>query len=85
MNAIISFGSAGIAISSAILSFGIPLIVVENYVLKNDKWKKYWKQILTLPLSKRKNQIAVTCVTIILIMAIYCAIYALCIPYMSHI
>lgn len=81
---IISFGSAGIAISSVILSFGIPLIVVENYVLKNDVWEKYWKQILELPLSKRKNLIVATCVTIILFVAIYVAIYSLCIPNMRQ-
>ena len=79
------FGLAGIAITSVILSFGIPLLVVEKYVLKNDVWEKYWKQVVTLPLSKRKNLIAVTYVIVILFLAIYCAIYALCIPNMSRI
>lgn len=79
---IIGFGSASIAVTSVLLSFGIPLIVIENYVLKNDVWEKYWKQILTLPLSKRKKLITVSCIIVILFVAIYCAIYILCIPNM---
>lgn len=82
---IMNFGAAGIAITSVILSFGIPLIVVENYVLKNDVWGKYWKQILALPVSKRKNLMAITCIIVILFVIIYCAIYMLCIPNMRHI
>ena len=62
---IISLGSAGIALASVLLSFGIPLIVVENYVLKNDAWERYWKQMGTLPLSERKNLIAVSCIIVI--------------------
>lgn len=82
---IINLGVAGIAITSVVLSFGIPLIVVENYVLKNDVWRKYWKQILALPVSKRKKLIAITCIIVILFVIIYCAIYMLCIPNLRHI
>lgn len=82
---IINFGVAGIAIVSVILSFGIPLIVVEKYVLKNDVWGMYWKQILLLPVSKRNKLIAITCIVVILFVIIYCAIYMLCIPNMRHI
>lgn len=81
----INLGVAGIAITSVILSFGIPLIVVENYVLKNDVWREYWKQILALPVSKRKNLIAITCIIVILFVVIYCTIYMLCIPNLRHI
>lgn len=80
----ISFGAASVAITSVLLSFVIPLIIVENYVLKNGVWEKYWKQILASTSSKRNYLIITTCIIVILFVVIYCAIYLLCIPNMRQ-
>ena len=81
---IVCLGLTGIAIISLILSFGIPIMVVEYYVLKNDIWKEYWKQIFALPQSKRRKIIAVACIVVILFIITYCVIFILCFTHVRH-
>ena len=76
----LSLGAIGVAIISVLFSFGIPLVIIEHYVFRNIVWENYWKQIVSFPLSKRNRLITISCAILILFVALYCAIYLLCIP-----
>ena len=63
-----------------VLSFVLPIIIVEKYVLNNNELKKYWKQILAMPSYKRRKLILTTCMIAIILKTLICITYIVCIP-----
>ncbi len=63
-----------------ILCFGIPLYITEHFVLKNDIWLVYWKQLFTMSSKKRRKIIIYSCLAKIGIWLLYFTVYIVCIP-----
>ena len=67
-------------ILSMLLCFGIPFLMVEYFVLKDDIWMKYWKQIEVMSSCERRKTMIITCITYICLLAVYLIVYITCMP-----
>ena len=67
-----------------VLSFVLPIIVLRKYVLNDDELKKYWKQMLVMPLSKRRKLILITCIIAIVLKSLFCLTWIICIPIINN-
>lgn len=63
-----------------LLCFGIPFLMVEYFVLKDDIWMKYWKQIEVMSSCERRKTMIITCITYICLLAMYLIVYITCMP-----
>ena len=62
------------------LPFAIPLIWFELFVIKDDTWMKYWRQIVGMTAKKRKRLIIYTCITKVCLLILYIVVFIVCIP-----
>lgn len=69
---------------SVVLSFVLPIVVIEKCVLNDNELKKYWKQILAMPSYKRRKLILTTCIIAIILKALFCITYIVCIPIINN-
>ena len=70
--------------SSVVLSFVLPIVVIEKCVLNDNELKKYWNQIIAMPLYKRRKLILITCIIATVFKTIFCITYIVCIPIINN-
>lgn len=73
-----------IVIGCLILCFGIPIAITERFVLKNDTWLVYWKQLFTMSSKKRRKIIIYTCLAKAGLWLLYFTVYIVCIPKINN-
>lgn len=69
---------------SVVLFSVLPIIVIEKCVLNDNELKKYWNQIIAMPLYKRRKLILITCIIATVFKTIFCITYIVCIPIINN-
>ena len=69
---------------SVVLFSVLPIIVIEKCVLNDNELKKYWNQIIAMPLYKRRKLILITCIIATVFKTIFCITYIVCIPLINN-
>lgn len=76
-------GTIEIIFTSLLLSFGIPFLIIEMYIIKNNCWEKYWKKVIDLSPNRRISLIIISCLITLLFCIAFIMIYISCVPYLK--
>lgn len=81
---LISLGHNVVILVSLLLSFGLPLLIMERCVIRNDCWEVHWKEFFKMSQSERRPWMIVSNLLPLVFLALLCLVWVFCLPHVSH-